>query len=322
MANPFTKMINSINQRKKVKELVNDDLYLSEKELKKYKIKKTVMSILIYTFLTLVALYILLPFYWMFATALKSPEELIGEITFFPKKLRFENFKTAFTFSKIYIESLDKEFPGFLVFYGNTVLVAILTTIGTMVTTTLAAFAFARLNFFGRDTIFALLLATMMVPGEIFIITNYETISNLGLIDTYAALVLPFVPSVFYTFFLRQTFMQIPNELYLAAKVDGTCDFKYLIKVMIPMAKATLTTIFIISMMGAWNAYVWPNLVAGGEQMRLVSNGLMRSFSGLGPNNEHIQMAASALVSLPLLIAFIFLKKYIMRGVSRSGIKG
>lgn len=330
MANPVSKILGNLTKKKEdkkeVKELVGDDLFLDEEELRKYKIKKIILNIITYTFLTITALFILLPFYWMFATALKSEAEIVaeamGQVSFFPKSLQFSNFKEAFTRRMIFIESLDREIPGFLVFYANTIFVAAMTTLGTMVTTILAAFAFSRLKFFGRDTLFSLLLATMMVPGEIFIITNFATISNWDLTNTYWALVLPFITSVFYTYFLRQTFMQIPNELYLSAKVDGTSDFKYLLKVMIPIAKATLTTILILSMMGTWNAYIWPNLVADEQRYLLVSNGLMSAFSSSGAVSENIQMAASALVSLPLLIAFIFLKKYIMRGVSRSGIKG
>jgi multiple sugar transport system permease protein len=193
-----------------------------------------------------------------------------------------------------------------------------------MVTTVLAAFAFARLNFKGKEVLFSILLATMMIPGEIFVITNYATVSSLGWKNTYTALVLPFMVSVFYIFFLRQTFRQIPNELYLAAKVDGTGDFKYLWKVMIPMAKSTITSILILSMMGTWNAYVWPNLVAGDDNMLLVSNGLMKIFAATDETKPMVayQMAAAVLVTLPLLVVFLLLRKQIMNGVSRSGIKG
>lgn len=336
MANVFDKFVkHEATKVSKANREKYSDLFLDENELKKYKIKKTISTILTYTFLVLVALFILIPFYWMIATALRSDDELIGKVTFFPKALEFANFKKAFYVSEVKFAFFKEPIPAFLVFFINTIIVAFLTTIGTMVTTVLASFAFARLNFKGKDLIFSLLLATMMIPGEVFVITNYTTITKFGTDpflrqfffwagrNTYGALILPFVTSVFYIFFLRQTFMQIPNELYLAAKVDGTGDFKYLWKIMIPIAKATLTTIFILSMMGTWNAYVWPSLVANKEHLRLVSNGLLQAFkSDVGQVTYNLQMAGTTLVSLPLLIVFIFLKKYIMRGVSRSGIKG
>ena len=208
--------------------------------------------------------------------------------------------------------------------YSNTIIVGLLTTIGTLVTTILAAFAFARLNFKGKEVLFSILLATMMIPGEIFVITNYTTVASLGWKNTYPALVLPFIVSVFYIFFLRQTFRQIPNELYLAAKVDGTGDFKYLWKVMIPMAKSTITSILILSMMGTWNAYVWPNLVASDKDMLLVSNGLLSVYKDVDGTGQIVsfQMAAAVLVTVPLIIVFLLLRKQIMNGVSRSGIKG
>lgn len=293
-------------------------LFMNEEEIRRYKIKKTFVNIGIYVFLVAIALFIIIPFYWMLATSLRSMDELTSiRISFFPNQLIFKNYPEALKYA------LDRGY-NFLLFYFNTIFVGALTTTGTIVTTVLAAFAFARLRFKGKEILFSLFLATMMIPGEIFVISNYTTISALGWKNTYQALVLPFVTSVFYIFFLRQTFMQIPNELYLAAKVDGTGDFKYLRRVMIPMAKATITTILILSMMGTWNAYVWPNLVADAENMQLVSNGLMDAFKSTDGTQvlTHYQMAAATLVTVPLLIVFLLLKKYIMRGVSRSGIKG
>ena len=296
----------------------NKVLFMTDEQMRNYKIKKTFANIGIYTFLIAIALFIIIPFYWMLATSLRSMDELVTiRISFFPKKIMWSNYPGALKFA------LDRGY-NFLIFYFNTILVGALTTIGTVVTTVLAAFAFARLRFKGKDVLFSIFLATMMIPGEIFVISNYTTISALAWKNTYQALVLPFITSVFYIFFLRQTFMQIPNELYLAAKVDGTGDFKYLWRIMIPMAKATLTTILILSMIGTWNAYVWPNLVADAENMQLVSNGLMEAFKSTDGTQvlTHYQMAASTLVTVPLLIVFLLVKKYIMRGVSRSGIKG
>lgn len=294
------------------------ELFMSEEEIRRYKIKKIFLNIGIYTFLVIVALFIIIPFYWMISMALRSQEEIASaSIGFFPKKLVWANFINA-------MKHAASNNYNFLRFYLNTIFVGICTTIGTMTTTILASFAFARLRFKGKDILFSLFLATMMIPGEIFVITNYATITSLGWKETYQALIIPFMVSVFYIYFLRQTFMQIPNELYLAAKVDGTGDFKYLWKVMIPMAKSTITTILILSMMGTWNAYVWPSLVTTKKELQLVSNGLMNAFklTDSAQTLVNYQMAAATLVTLPLLIVFLCLKKYIMRGVSRSGIKG
>ncbi len=296
---------------------MDQELMLTEEELRKYKIKKTFANIGIYAFLVIFALFIIIPFYWMLATALRSEAELQQtQISFFPKDWVFANFRTA-------IQYASKQGVNFFKVFWNTILVGLFTTAGTLITTVLAAFAFARLNFKGKEVIFSIFLATMMIPGEIFVISNYATISSWGLKDTYIALILPFITSVFYIFFLRQTFRQIPNELYLAAKVDGTGDFKYLWKVMIPMAKSTITSITILSMMGSWNAYVWPNLVSGKNHL-LVSNGLLSVYKDIDGTGTilSLQMAAATMVTIPLLIVFLLLRKQIMRGVSRSGIKG
>ena len=181
----------------------------------------------------------------------------------------------------------------------------------------------ARCTVGTANALFAALLATMMIPGELFTITNFVTIYNFGWENTFTVLIVPFLVSVFYIYLLKQNFMQIPNELYLAAKVDGTTDLKYLWKVMIPLALPTLISITILKMMGAWNSYVWPRLVANDEAHRLITNGLRNAFTeSTGDVNYPVQMAAVAIVSLPLFLVFVFLRKYIMKGVSRSGIKG
>ena len=205
----------------------------------------------------------------------------------------------------------------------HTVFVGILSTLFSLVITVLSAFAFARLAFKGKDLLFGALLATMMIPGELFTITNYITVNRLEWMNTYTALIVPFLVSVFYIYLLRQTFQQIPNELYLAAKVDGTTDIKYLWKVMVPLAKPTIITIAVLKMMGAWNTYIWPKLVANDEAHMLITNGLRNAFvANSGQVNYPVQMAAVAIVSIPLFAVFVFLRKYIMAGVSRSGIKG
>ena len=221
-----------------------------------------------------------------------------------------------------YIEAFSAANLGTL--FLNTVYVGLVSTILSLIITVLAAFAFARLEFKGKNALFAALLATMMIPGELFTITNYQTVSQFGWLNSYVVLIVPFLVSVFYIYLLRQNFMQIPNELYLAAKVDGTSDLKYLWKVMIPLALPTLISITILKMMGSWNSYMWPRLVANDDIHRLVTNGLRSAFTvaDTGETNYPVQMAAVAIVSLPLFLVFLFLRKYIMKGVSRSGIKG
>ena len=265
-----------------------------------------------YAFLFFMALVVLSPFYWMLNSSLKSLMEYRMSVpTFWPQTLMWSNYAEAFNTANL----------GRL--FLNTAYVGIISTILSLVITVLSAFAFARLEFKGRDVLFAALLATMMIPGELFTITNYSTVTNLGWMNTYTVLIVPFLVSVFYIYLLRQNFLQIPNELYLAAKVDGTSDFKYLWKVMIPLALPTLISITILKMMSAWNAYIWPRLVANDEAHRMITNGLRNAFTeSTGDVNYPVQMAAVALVSAPLFLVFIFLRKYIMRGVSRSGIKG
>lgn len=297
-----------------------DELYLSPEEVKKYKRKLLINQIIMYTFLTLVAIFIVFPFLYMITTSFKTEAEVTSVVfRFFPEKFQWQNYLTVLT--------IDNKGYSVLTMYWSTIIVSIFTTLGTVVTTVLAAFAFSRLNFKGRELIFSLLLATMMIPGEIYIISNYQTLSDLK--DTYTVLILPFMTSVFYTFYLRQTFRQIPNELYLAAKVDGLGDFQYLFKVMIPIAKSTIITVIILSMIGTWNAYMWPSLMTtqNAADKYLISNGIMNFFSSIvsqyGPDKViNQQMAVSTLITIPLLIAFIILRKYIMSGVGRSGIKG
>ena len=284
-----------------------------------------------YAFLILMALIVLFPFYWMVISSLKSLEEYrLSVPTFWPQRVLVSNYMDAFTTANL----------GTL--FVNTMIVGLISTLLSLVITVLSAFAFARLEFKGRDTMFGLLLGTMMIPGELFTITNYGTVNNFfGLVtlgqklgldwmvkmgdwtNTFTVLIVPFLVSVFYIYLLRQNFLQIPNELYLAAKVDGTSDLKYLWKVMVPLSLPTLISITILKMMGAWNSYIWPRLVANDEAHRLITNGLRNAFTDTsGDVNYPVQMAAVAIVSAPLFLVFVFLRKYIMAGVSRSGIKG
>lgn len=289
---------------------------MQEKDLQQVSAKQRIMKFLamflIYAFLICVAIFVLFPFYWMLISSVKSLDEYrLNVPTMWPRSMLFSNYKTAFESA-----SLGRLFL-------NTAYVGIVSTLLSLVITVLSAFAFARLEFKGKNTLFAALLATMMIPGELFTITNYSTVASLGWMKTYKVLIIPFLVSVFYIYLLRQNFLQIPNELYLAAKVDGTSDIKYLWKVMIPLSLPTLISITILKMMGAWNSYVWPRLVANDEAHRLITNGLRNAFTDTtGDVNYPVQMAAVALVSLPLFLVFVFLRKYIMKGVSRSGIKG
>ena len=294
----------------------NREVIMHERDIEKtskLQIVNTVFGTFFrYLFLFIVAFVVLFPFYWMIISSLKSlPEYKLSVPTFWPKTVMWSNYAEAFTAANLGI------------LFKNTMIVGVVSTILSLVITVLTAFVFARLEFKGKNILFAGLLATMMIPGELFTITNYETVFNLGWMNTYAVLIVPFLVSVFYVYLLRQNFMQIPNELYLAAKVDGTGDLKYLWKVMIPLALPTIISITILKMMGAWNSYMWPRLVANDEAHRLITNGLRNAFTNAsGETNFPVQMAAVALVSIPLFLVFIFFRKYIMKGVSRSGIKG
>jgi multiple sugar transport system permease protein len=298
---------------------------MHEKDMKKVvsaqKVMKIIAQIFLYLFLGVMALIVIFPFYWMIISSLKTLTEYQEPIpTLFPRQIEWRNYVEAVKAAEL------------IKLFKNTVIVGIVSTLLSLVITVISAFVFARLEFKGRDTLFAVLLGTMMIPGELFTITNYITVSNWGWVSTsnsleaikgYGVLIVPFLVSIFYVYLLKQNFMQIPNELYLAAKVDGTSDLKYLWKVMIPLALPTLISITILKMMGAWNSYVWPRLVSP-TNYHLITNGLRKAFEDTTTGTANIpqQMAAVTLVSIPLFLVFIFLRKYIMKGVSRSGIKG
>lgn len=310
-------------KKKKNKKPEHEDLYFeNDAQARNYEIQRRIKLFFIYFFLSVAALFTLIPFYWMIITSFKDADELVRiPPSFIPLNPTFDNYNTVF----------NPDNSRLLTYILNTLIVAGSTTVLVVLTTIFAAFAFSRLEFKGRDLIFSLLLATMMVPGEMMIMTNYTTVSNMGLTDMntstiadfIACCVFPFATSVFYIFFLRQNFKQIPNELYYAAKVDGNSDFRYLFKVMIPIAKPAIITITILSCIGSWNAYIWPRTVSFSKETHLITDGLMymmQSFEGTDTSN--IMMAATTIVSIPLLVAFALFKKYIMRGVARSGIKG
>ena len=309
-------MSTTTNTENKFSLQVNTDFDVKKLE-KKQTISKIIVNVIIYSLLIILAIAVLFPFYWMINSSLKSLEEFnLAVPTFFPDMIKWSNYARVFT---------DTDF-NFATLFINTVYVGIVSTILSLVITVISAFAFARLEFKGKNALFAALLATKMIPGELFTITNYATVKvYLQWGNTFAALIFPFLVSVFYIYLLRQNFLQIPNELYLAAKVDGTSDLKYLVKVMVPLSLPTLISITILKMMGAWNSYIWPRLIANDAAHKLVTNGL-RGAAFKDPNSDMTdypaQMAAVATVSIPLFIVFICLRKYIMMGVSRSGIKG
>ena len=292
---------------------------MHEKDMKKVstsqRITKICVQVGLYFFLGIMALIVLFPFYFMLISSVKSIDEYIMDPpTLWPQTFLFSNYAKAF------------ELGGLKQLFLNTLYVGVVSTLISLVITVLSAFAFARLEFKGKNTLFACLLATMMIPGELFTITNYSTINRLEWMHTFTALIVPFLVSVFYIYLLKQNFEQVPNELYLAAKVDGTSDFKYLIRVMVPLALPTIISITILKMMGSWNSYMWPKLVANDELHKLITNGLREMNFAEDGNQGRInyprQMAAVTMVSIPLFLVFVFLRKYIMKGVSRSGIKG
>ena len=293
---------------------------MRDRDIKKVSAQQGVAKIfgqvLVYAFLLIMAFIVIFPFYWMIMSSLKTSEEYQWAIpSLFPQTvIDWHNYVEVFTKPDLQL--------GQLMF--NTLLVGVVSTVLSLVITVLSAFAFARLEFKGKNALFAALLATMMIPGELFTITNFQTISTLDWKNTYTVLIVPFLVSVFYIYLLRQNFLQIPNELYLAAKVDGCGDLKYLWKVMIPLALPSIISITILKMMGAWNSYMWPKLVTDDMAHKLITNGLRDAFKVEvgGIPDFPLQMAAVTVVSIPLFLVFIFLRKYIMKGVSRSGIKG
>lgn len=266
-----------------------------------------------YILLSIWALIVLFPFYWMLLTSVKSygsynTEYIPKFITLSPTLENYVEVFTAVPLARYFI---------------NTVIFTLATTALMLVVIVLAAFAFSRLEFRGRDTLFTVFLSLMMIPNELVVITNYVTITDLNLRNTFLGLILPSVTSVFYIYLLKENFSQVPNELYKAAKVDGTSDFRYLTRVMLPICRPTLVTITILKVIECWNSYVWPRLITDDQMYFLVSNGIqeMRE-SGLGRENIPAMMAAVVVISLPLIILFLIFRKKIMEGVSRGGIKG
>ncbi len=268
---------------------------------------------LTYCFLAVWALVVLFPFYWMVLSSIKSYGAYNSEYIpkFYTLSPTLKNYADAFT-----TVSLGR-------YFLNTAVFTLLTTALMLAVTVLAAFAFSRLDFRGKDLMFTLFLALMMIPGELVVITNFQTITNAGLRNSFAGLILPSVTSVFYIYLLKENFEQIPDELYRAAKVDGSSDFGYLTRVMIPICRPTIITVTILKVIECWNSYVWPRLITDDARYFLVSNGIQEiRENGFGRENIPAMMAAVVVISVPLIVLFLIFRKKIMAGVSRGGTKG
>ncbi len=275
--------------------------------------RRAVRRAVTYVLLALWAVIVLFPFYWMVLTSVKSYSAYSSERipAFFTLSPTLQNYRDAFT-----AVPLGR-------YFLNTVIFTVATTAIMLVVITLAAFAFARLNFPGKQLAFTCFLALMMIPNELVIITNFVTITDAGLRNTFWGLILPSVTSVFYIYLLKENFAQIPNELYYAAKVDGTSDFKYLWKVMLPICRPTVVTIVILKVIECWNSYVWPRLITDDENYFLVSNGIQAiRENGFGRENIPAMMAAVVVISVPLIMLFLLFRNKVMEGVSRGGTKG
>ena len=284
-----------------------------EKIEKSARIRRRALNIILYTLLTFWAILVLFPFYWMVLTSVKSYSSYNAEWIpqLFTLSPTLQNYVDAFT---------QVPLAGY---FTNTILFTVATTAIMLMVTVLAAFAFSRLDFKGKDLAFTLFLSLMMIPNELVIITNFVTITNLDLRNTFLGLILPSVTSVFYIYLLKENFAQIPDELYYAAKGDGTSDLKYLFKVMIPICKPTLVTITILKVIECWNSYVWPRLITDKQAYFLVSNGIQEiRENGFGRENIPAMMAAVVVISLPLIVLFLIFRKKIMAGVAQGGTKG
>ena len=280
---------------------------------KSARLRSRVIKTVTYAFLTVWAVMVLFPFYWMVLTSVKGygayNSEWIPQLYTLAPTL--QNYADAFT---------QVPLAGY---FTNTIIFTVVTTALMLMVTVLAAFAFSRLTFRGKDLAFTLFLSLMMIPTELVVITNYVTVTELDMRNSFAGLILPSVTSVFYIYLLKENFSQIPDELYYAAKVDGTSDFKYLWKVMIPICKPTIVTITILKVIECWNSYVWPRLVTDNDDYYLVSTGIQEiRENGFGRENIPAMMAAVVVISVPLIVLFLIFRKKIMAGVSTGGVKG
>jgi len=276
-------------------------------------LRKRILKIAVYTMLVIWALVVLFPFYWMLLTSVKSYGSYNAEFIpkFFTLSPTFENYVSAFS-----AVPLAK-------YFLNTVIFTVVTTALMLVIAIPSAYAFARLEFKGKNLLFLSFLALMMIPTELVVITNFTTVTNLEMRNSFAGLILPSAASVFYIYLLKENFEQVPNELYLAAKVDGTTDFKYLMKVLVPICRPTVVTVTILKVIECWNSYVWPRLITDNPEYYLVSNGIQEiRENGFGRENIPAMMAAVVVISLPLIVLFLIFRNKIMAGVARGGTKG
>jgi len=306
----------SINEQIKARvEQLRQEKSDVKKEEAKDKRKSIVTKVITYILLTIGALTCIFPFYWMIMSSFKTIAEYEAFVpTYWPHEWTAEAYTVAFEYQ-------NGLFSTTLI---NSLIVGFVSTFASVILTILAAYAFARIDFKGKNLVFSLCMLTMMVPGELFTITNYVTVNSFGWKDTYVVMILPFLCSIYYIYLLRNSFKSIPESLYKAAKVDGCSDVHFLVKVMIPLSGPTIISITILKLIGTWNSYIWPQLV-NSQTMQLVSNWM----SNCGLNTDRteftdypVRMAASIIISIPLFIVFILFRKYIMRGVSKSGIKG
>ena len=297
-----------------------------EKEKRKQKRLDIVKAAVAYIFLTICAVLAFLPFYWMIISSLKSEHEYrLTHLTFFPREFKWQNSSYMLT----------SETNGFGQPLFNTILIGVVSTLLGVVVIILTAYALARIEFKGKGILFSLMLATMMIPGELYTITNYVTVSNFGCSNTYIVMILPFLVSIYYVYLLRNTFKSIPESLHKAAKVDGCGKMAFLVKVMIPLAAPTLISVTLLKFIATWNSYIWPQLV-NTQDYHLISkwmtsgftnDGTLYPLTGVGSwakseSLTTLRMCAACLVSMPLFVLFLFFRKYIMHGVSKSGTKG
>jgi len=276
-------------------------------------IKNRILNVFIYAMLGFWALAVIFPFYWMILTSIKEYASYNAEVIpqFFPSSPTLENYVKAFS---------DVPLGRYFL---NTIIFTVITTVLMIIIIIPSSFAFAKLNFKGKEIVFTLFLSLMMIPNELVIITNFVTVTELGLRNTFAGLILPSVASIFYIYLLKENFASVPKELYLAAKVDGTSDFKFMLKVLVPICKPTIITITILKVIECWNSYVWPRLITDDEMYYLVSNGIQSiRESGFGRDNIPAMMAAVVAISAPLIVLFLVFRNKIMEGVARGGIKG
>ena len=283
------------------------------KTQKSAAVSKGILAVVIYILLSVWALVVLFPFYWMLLTSVKSYGAYNSEYIpqFFTLSPTFDNYIEAFTAVKL---------GGYFL---NTVIFTLATTAIMIIVIVPAAFAFARLEFKGKNLLFTLFLSLMMIPNELVVITNFQTVTDLNMRNTFSGLILPSVTSIFYIYLLKENFEQIPDDLYKAAKVDGTSDFKYMIRVMIPICRPTIITIIILKVIECWNSYIWPRLITDDKAYFLVSNGIQEiRENGFGRENIPAMMAAVVSISVPLIVIFLIFRKKIMEGVSNGGTKG